>query len=67
MDDLRFYVFSNSRPISNSVISGRWEGDSPNERLCAVEPRLQENASLHEQKVLYVRALIKMSLLFSIL
>ena len=35
MDDLRFYVLSNSI----SVISGRCVGDS--ERLCAMEPRLR--------------------------
>ena len=35
MDDLRFYVLFNSI----SVISGRWADD--NERLCAMESRLQ--------------------------
>ena len=35
MNDLRFYVLFNSI----SVISGRWEVD--NERLCAMELRLQ--------------------------
>ena len=35
MDNLRFYVLFNSI----SVISGPWLGD--NERLCAMEPRLQ--------------------------
>ena len=35
MDDLQFYVLFNSI----SVISGQWVDD--NERLCAMEPRLQ--------------------------
>ena len=35
VDDLRFYVLSNSI----SVILGRWADN--NERLCAMEPRLQ--------------------------
>ena len=37
MDDLQFYVSFNS--ISISVISGQRTDD--NERLCAMEPRLQ--------------------------
>ena len=35
MDDLGFYILSNSI----TVISGKWAGD--NERLCAMEPHLQ--------------------------
>ena len=35
MDDVRFYILFNSI----SVISGQWVGD--NERLCALEPRVQ--------------------------
>ena len=37
--DLRFYILFNR----TSVISRKWAGD--NERLCAMEPRLQLNRS----------------------
>ena len=40
MDDLGFYLLFNSI----SVISGRWTDDD--ERLCAMEPRLQLKRSL---------------------